>query len=265
MNKNSYSSLKTNSEFWRRGQRVLKRRKKKAYFKKVIVFTLLFILAGVSYSGYVKFKNYLKGSDFLKIKSIKVHALNPEIKKEVERIIGNCESGSFLFPNIEKFKGLIMKNPFVKEVKIKRILPSTIEIFLTEREGVAIVEDGKYFIIDEEGEVVKEVEEAGSLPLIRGAHLKDKAAIGIATSFIRDMKNTGNYKYLEEIDLSNPFNIVAKIKNFNTRVCLGESDFIDKFERFLKIKDALEKEFGTIEYIGFYDRERVYVKIQSQN
>ncbi len=253
--------IRQNSEFWRRRQIVSSKRKKLFSLKQILVFLFFFLFIGLFSYGWVMFKNFASKWDFLKIKDVKVHAMSQEMRNEIEAMIRSNLFGSILYADTEKIKEFIMRNPYVKDVKIKKVLPSTLEVFLEEREGIAIAEDSKFYIVDENGEIVKEVEEIGSLPLIKGVSLKNKIAMGIAISFVKEIKNLGYDKYLEEVDVSNPFNMTVKIKDSSVKVYLGESDFIDKFERFLAIEKALKEEFGQIDYVGFYDRERAYLKV----
>lgn len=261
MNRNSYMALRQNSEFWRRRQGISAKRKRLFSLKRLPVFLFFFLFIGLFSYGWIKFRNFASEWDFLKIKDVKVRAGTQEMKKEIEEKIEKDLSGSIIYADTEEIKKIIMRNPYVKDVKIKKILPSTIEVFIEERKGIAIAEDSKFYIIDENGEIVKEAEEIGALPLIKGVSLKNKMALGIAISFVKETKSRGYDKYLEEVDVSNPFNIRVKIKDSSVKVYLGESNFIDKLERFLAIEKVLKEEFGQIEYIGFYDRGRAYVKV----
>lgn len=265
MSKNLYPLLRPNSEFWRKRQNVSKRRKKTKTLWKILVFSLSFFLILLFYAGFTKLENYIKKSETLRVKDIKIHSKSERIKNEIERKISELGLGAILFINSEEIKRNVMKNPYVRDVKIKKILPSRIEIFIEEREGIAILKDGSEFILDENGELIERAENLNSLPMIVGASLKNRFAVEIALGFIKDLKGLGYEKLLEEIDVSNPFNLVVKMKNSQIKVHLGESDWLEKFRRFLEIKNTLQKEFGNIEYVGFYDKERAYVKGKSQN
>jgi cell division protein FtsQ len=253
--------LRQNTEFWRRRQRISAKRKKFFPSKQILLFLFFFLFIGLFSFGLVKLKNFTIKWDFLKIRDVKVHAKSKEIKNEIEGKIRNNLLGSILYTDTGKMKEFIMRNPYIKDVKIKKVLPSTIEVFVEERKGIAIAKDSKFYILDENGEIIKETEEIGSLPLIKGVSLDNKIAMGIAISFVREIKSLGYDKYLEEVDFSNPFNVGVKIKDSSVKVYLGDSDFIDKFQRFLAIEKMLKEEFGQIEYAGFYDKERVYLKI----
>lgn len=264
MNRYLYPSMKANSEFWRKKQNVLKRKKKTANFKRVVIFLPFFLLFFLIYFGFLKLENYFRNSEVFKVKEIKIHAKSEGIKGEIEDRIKGLELGSILFVEAEEIRKNIMKNPYVRDVKIKKILPSRIEIFVEEREGIAILRDKDNFVIDENGEAIEKVEDLNSLPLIRGVSLKDRIAIEMAVSLLKDLKDLGYEKLVEEVDVSNPFNIGVKMRNSKVKVYLGESGWLDKFKRYLEIEGALQKELGEIEYVGFYDKERVYVKGKGQ-
>ncbi len=259
MNRAYYPSLTKSPEYWRKRQK-LPKRKKRIWIKSIIIILFFIFFIELSYYGFLAVEKFIKDWEFLKVKDIIVHTENMVIKKEVEEKIRKNNLESVILADTNRIRESIMKNPYVKDVKIKKILPSTIEIFIKDRKGMAILNDVEYYIIDENGEIIEKVEKAVSLPVIKGVSAKDKIAIEMALSFIKELKKKGKDEHVEEIDISNPFNIGVITKNSKIKVYLGESDFSDKFERFLKIEEALKKEFGRIEYVGFCDKERVYVK-----
>lgn len=266
MNKNLYPSLRPNSEFWRKRQNVSKRRKRIKTFGKIFIFPFLLFLILFFYAGFTKLEKYIKNSETLKVRDIRIHSKSERIRNEIEREVRGLELGTILFIDSGELTKNIMKNPYVKDVKIKKILPSRVEIFVEEREGIAILKNNSgLFILDENGNLIKRAENLNSLPIIIGASLKDRFAIEIALSFIKDLKGLGYEKLLEEIDVSNPFNINVKMRDSQVKIYLGESEWIEKFRRFLEIKNTLRKEFGNIEYVGFYNKEKAYVKRKNQN
>jgi cell division protein FtsQ len=251
MNRNLY--------FWRRGDRVFKRRRKRG-LKNMIFLTIFLIFLSLLYYFSGQIISCPQKWELFRVKEIKVHAKRQEIKEEVKEHFSNPNLQSVLSFNSDRIKKLIMRNPYVRDLKIKKVLPSTIEIFVEEREEVAIVKSFEKFVIDEKGEAIKKVDGEISLPLITGATLEEKEKISIALSLINDLKRKGKLEFVEEIDLSNPLNVGIKLKGSETKVFLGESDHISKFERYLVMEKYLRKEFGRIEYVGFYDSERVYIK-----
>ncbi len=261
MYRNFSSNFRSGASFWRKNQKLkIKRNRAKNVFKKLI-FSMAFIFIGASsYFCFTEILKFLKNWDFLMVKEVKIHASNPHVEREVREKIKRLSPQNLLFTDAEVIENLIRENPYIKEVNIRKILPTTLEIFLVEREGIAILSDKNFFLIDEDGEIIKETDKSELLPIIEGATLKDSIAIKIGIDLIKDLKKKGFEKFVETIEVSNPFNIGIRLRGSPTKVYLGSSDFLEKLERFMKLEKYLRKESGKIEYVGFYDNERLYLK-----
>ena len=74
----------------------------------------------------------------------------------------------------------IKENPYVEDVVVKRKLPSTVELYITERTAAYQAEYlGKYIYLDNQGYILEISEEKLSLPLIIGLDsLKEEIKVG---------------------------------------------------------------------------------------
>lgn len=87
------------------------------------------------------------------------------------------ESGITLGNNIfkERFSNIkenLQSQPYIKHVKMKRVIPNKISIEITERRPVAYIPYmGNFIIIDEEGVVLESTLDHGELVLIKGIDL----------------------------------------------------------------------------------------------
>ncbi len=103
------------------------------------------------------------------VKNIQVEGLNRLKASEILQEVKILPNTSIFYLNVDKIFNKIKSKPLVKEVKIKRKLPSTLIIKITERVPFAYVKkNGKVWEIDEEGIVLKVAEDKESFPLISG-------------------------------------------------------------------------------------------------
>lgn len=144
------------------------KKKKRKRRKKHYLLKLLLLIAFC-----VALYFFLRSSVF-DIKSIKVSESSHFTAEQVEEMAG-IKAGMNLF----EFRGggcedKLEENPFIKEAKIKRSLPGTVTIKLTERQEMAILEkDKQYVVIDGEGIVLQVVDQAPQLTLFSGVTVKD--------------------------------------------------------------------------------------------
>ncbi|MGQ9617392.1 MAG: cell division protein FtsQ/DivIB [Candidatus Aminicenantia bacterium] len=261
MNRSFREPMRYEANFWRKRSRVsLTRNRRENLFRKISSMLIIIIPVVIFYIGFAETFYYLKNWEYFGIKYININTPNEKIKGEISEIVKSLSSKNILFADTGAIENMIRENPYVKEVNIKKVLPSTIEIFLEIRKEIAVLKDRNFHILDEGAEVIKEVERAGELPVISGVTLDDKIEIKLGIDILKEFKEKKLDKFIEEIDVSNPLNIKVKIRGSQTMVFLGESDFSQRLERFLRLKNTIESEIGGIEYIGFLDKNRIYIK-----
>lgn len=91
--------------------------------------------------------------------------------KEEILTMGNCKTGGNIFwgTDCADIKARLEKDAYMSEVKIRRKLPHTVAIELTERKQLAAVVYGeKYVVIDASGTVLRKTEVEPKISILRG-------------------------------------------------------------------------------------------------
>lgn len=142
------------------------RQRKKRRRKNILVFLVVLLLMAAG--GFL----FLKSSYF-NIKEIKASGMKYYSELEVISISGAQTGRNIIFDSgIEEVEENLKKNPYFKSIKVKRKLPSTIDIEVEERTQLAAAVMGDSFIvIDEEGFVLRKSEIDPKLTLITGLTL----------------------------------------------------------------------------------------------
>ncbi|QAT43306.1 cell division protein FtsQ/DivIB [Aminipila luticellarii] len=144
-----------------------KLRKKKKRKKKNYLLRLLVIIA-VGAGLY-----FLMTSEWFDIDSVKVENNNYYTVEQVKDKAG-IQVGKNIF-SLKKsgIKDKLLKDPYFKNVKIKRKLPSTVVIDVTERsEKAAVLYNGTYIIIDSDGLVLRKAKTEPKITVIEGLTVK---------------------------------------------------------------------------------------------
>ena len=122
------------------------------------IFYLLFLC----YAWVVSHKHFALKNVVLEV----VNNDNPNIDRgEIKRMIGDTLNGTTLNTNLQVMLEIILDNPWVDQVVIRRVWPSTIVIKLKERRLIALW--NKKFLISEYGEITK-------IPTIRQKKIEEK-------------------------------------------------------------------------------------------
>ncbi|MBR5229863.1 MAG: FtsQ-type POTRA domain-containing protein [Firmicutes bacterium] len=150
-------------------ERAIKRKKRKIKFwTRFMVF--LIICGGLT---------FLLKAPLFEVDEFAVEGNNYYTDEEI-RVMGNCKAGGNIFigTDLRDIKQRLEKDAYMREVKIKRVLPATIKIELDERQQLgAIVYGEKYVVVDEEGVVLRKTGVAPKLTVLRGLTIS-KLSVG---------------------------------------------------------------------------------------
>ena len=174
----------------------------------------------------------------------------------------------------------IKENPYVDSVEIKRKLPTTIHIKITEREvAYQIKYNDNYIYLDKQGYALEINEERKDTTKIlglnssneninEGQRVKDEdlTKLDIILKIINYCKYNSIENTITSIDISDKSNIKLNIDNGEKTVYLGDASSLS--ERMLWLKTILEKEKnnkGEIFINGNMNDSKVYFKPAAKN
>lgn len=226
--------------------------------KIAIVLAFVAVCTGISMTSLFNVKNYeVEGNSYY--------------TKDEIIVMGNCQTGGNMFWDVstKDIKERLSKDSYMKKVKVKRILPGTIKIEVTERKQTAAVVYGThYIVIDEENVVLRKTDVLPKVPVIQGLTIK-KMEVGKVIEIEEEVKFQQTNELLQIMDQNDMYfkKIVvekAQIKAYvlDNLACTGSfTDIMDsmkKGELQKVVRTLFDKkiERGTIkisggEYISF--------------
>lgn len=142
-----------------------KRKRKKRGTKLIKIMVIVLLIAGATIFALV--------SPIFDIEKITVQG-NEKISTEEIINLSNLQIGDNIFRNVnvETTKN-IKKEPYIGDVKIKRKLPGTVEITVSEREiAYQIQVIDSYIYIDEEGYILEKSKVLQKVPILEGMKTK---------------------------------------------------------------------------------------------
>lgn len=217
------------------------RKKTIGYFiKGLLVLAMLFLLF---VSGKEIIYNLVYW-DIFRLQNLYVEVSNVKLEgKEAFDYCALSPNGSILEVDLEALRDRILfVHHGLKAVLVKKEYPDTIKVFVSERTALAQVEDEGIFIVDEDGFVLRRLQENmdPKLPVIHGisssglkeGNFSKAKALKKAVEIIKLAEETGiKDKYgLEKIDVSNVDNASFYFQK-GIEVKMGKGDFRDKVKR----------------------------------
>ena len=150
----------------------------------------------------------------------------------------------------------IKQNPYIESVKIKRNLPSEVEIIIEERKASFMLEYGGSFVyINNQGYILEISSEKLNLPIIQGQTTEDKELVEGNRLINEDLQKMSTVlKIMEQaqineiewlitkIDIENKENYKIVLEEEKKTVYLG--DCTNLSTRMLNVKAIIEKEKG---------------------
>ncbi len=232
-----------------------------------IVATLL-----VFYAGYRGATLVLHASA-LQVRHIEVHGNVRLSSGEVEAIVNGLQGSSILTADLPSYRRRLMESPWVADVAMHRVLPSTVEVFVSERRPIGLCRMGaSLYLVDARGTLIDEYGPQYSefdLPIIDGlVRAPDSGQPAIdeqrADLAARVIEAVAPYKALaqrlSQIDVRDPHDAVVLLQNDAALLHLGEDHFVERLQSYIDLAPALHQRVADIDYVDLRFDERVYVR-----
>ena len=91
----------------------------------------------------------------LRVNRISVHGNVRLSSGEVQALVEDLRGSSILRVDLDAFRQRLVESPWVADVALRRVLPSTVEVFVSERRPVGLCRMGQdLYLVDETGTVI---------------------------------------------------------------------------------------------------------------
>ncbi|HXW07274.1 MAG TPA: FtsQ-type POTRA domain-containing protein [Vicinamibacterales bacterium] len=226
----------------------------------------------ILYAGY-RASALVAGAPLLRVTRIAVHGNVRLSTGEVEQLAHGLYGTNILLANLDRYRRALLASPWVADVALRRVLPSTVEILIAEREPFGICRLGTTpYLIDREGTLIDEFGPQYAefdLPLVEGVvgaprdgrptidHERAALAARVADA-IRGHRDLG--QRVSQIDVHDLHDAVVTLDGDPALLHLGEERFRERLEAYTAIASALRERVADIDYVDLRFEERLYVK-----
>ena len=239
-----------------------KREKRFRIFKLVLkILLFLAIIIGILLFLFV--------SPLFNIKNVNVQGnskINAEQIANLSKI--NVNENIFRFSS-KQIKENVKENAYIDTVEVKRKLPDTVEIIVTERQQKYQLEYGNAFIyIDEYGNILEIANENANLPIIRGySTVQEELKAGnklvdedcnkllAVEKFLRAAKSNEIYDIITYIDISDDSNYKFELPSKGKVAYMGDDTNVNS--KILTLKEILTREEGKSGQIFINDSNKM--------
>lgn len=224
------------------------------------------------YATYRAFDLVLNAST-LQVRRIAVRGNVRLSSGEVQALVDELRGTSILTADLAKYRARLMESPWVADVAMRRVLPSTVEVFVSERRPIGLCRLGNQlylidrtaFLIDEYGPQYSEFD----LPIIDGAvqapssrePVIDQRRIDLAARVIESLApHKALAARLSQIDVSDPHDAVVLLDGDGAQLHVGNEKFAQRLQSYLELAPTLRERVSDMDYVDLRFDDRVYVK-----
>ena len=229
-------------------------------------------LAVVAYAGYRATTLVLHASA-LQVRRIAVHGNVRISSGEVQALVDGLRGSSILTVDLARYRRRLMESPWVADVAMRRVLPSTVEVFVSERRPMGLCRLGHtLYLVDATGTLIDEFGPQYAefdLPIIDGLVAApnsgrpsiDEARAELAARLIDSLAPRKDIEErVSQIDVRDVHDAVVMLQDDGALLHLGEEKFLERLQSYVDLAPALREQVREIDYVDLRFGERVYVR-----
>jgi cell division protein FtsQ len=226
----------------------------------------------VVYAAYRAFDLVVSASA-LQVQHISVHGNTRLSAGEVQALVSELRGTSILTANLPTFRKRLLRSAWVADVALRRVLPSTVEVFVSERQPMGICRLGnQVYLVDRSGTLIDEFGPQYAdfdLPIIdglvrvpsSGAPALDERHAELAGRLIEALAPRADLaKRVSQIDVSNLHDAVVLLDGDSALLHLGEDRFLERLQVYADVETAVHERVPGIDYVDLRFGERMYVR-----
>ena len=231
----------------------------------------LTLAGGLSVGGWMA-AVALPGAPFLTIDDIVVRGNEQLSAGEVLALMPGLRGAGILSVDLEGHRRRLSASPWLTGGVLRRRLPSTVEVFVTERRPVALARFGaRLFLLDVSGTVVDGYGPRFArfdFPIVDGLEAEgeggpfiDPERMALAVRLLADLSSRPHVlDAVSQIDVADPGNAVVLLDDDVVLLHLGARRFLPRLRLYAELAPLLREEVRDIDEVDLRFEPRVYVR-----
>ena len=230
------------------------------------------VLVAAAAFALVRGRSLMARIGMLQVEHIVVHGNERLSKGEVLGMIDGLRGESLFGADLDVWRRRLMASPWVRDAALRRSLPSTVDVAISERTpvGVSRVGDAMY-LVDERGILIDQYGPQYvdlDLPIIDGlatpssdGTAADTARAELAARIITSIRTKPDLaRKLSQIDVSDLHNASVILSGDPAVIYLGDDQFVQRLQQYVELAAALRERVPGIDYVDLRFDDRIYVR-----
>ena len=246
-----------------------KREKRSGLRRTLIAFQVVAAAGAALVGAYLLTERFAIPNRF-RIASIEVTGNKFLSEGEVREMLGPAIGGNLFSANLEGLRSNLAASPWVGGAVVRRKLPDTLLVDVTERFPIALAETDQLYVMDSSGELIDLLgpRTAGfDLPIIRGlggvsADVRHDRARR-ANQLLEDLGDLSSE--VSEISVDRSGDLMVVLRGDGSVLKLAEPPYRKRVLAFLALRQRLRERCPDAEYFDLRFKDRIYAKPASRD
>jgi cell division septal protein FtsQ len=192
---------------------------------------------------------------------------------EVQALVDGLRGTNILTADLASYRSRLLESPWVADVAMRRLLPSTVEVFVSERRPIGLCRLREHlYLVDRSGTLIDEFGPQYSefdLPIIdglmrapsSGEPVVDEERAELAARVIDAVAARADIaRRVSQIDVSDAHDAVVLLEDDPALLHIGDAQFLERLQSYVDVAPALRERVREIDYVDLRFGERVYVR-----
>lgn len=192
---------------------------------------------------------------------------------EVLAVLSGLRGESLVWTDLGAWRTRLLASPWVRDAALRRSLPSTIEVFVRERQPIGVGRiNADVYLVDDEGVIIDQYGPQYAdldLPIIDGLSaptndersMTDRPRAELAARAIAAFRAKPDVAHrISQIDVSDLRNATVILNADSAVIALGDDQFLARLQTYLELVPTLRERVPEIDYVDMRFDGRIYVR-----
>jgi cell division protein FtsQ len=214
----------------------------------------------------------LAEAPLLRINRIEVRGNQRLTSGDVLAVLNGLRGENLVWTDLHAWRHRLLASPWVREASLRRLLPATVEVVVSERQLIGIGRiAGELYLVDERGSIIDEygpVYADLDLPIIDGlgapggsAVPGDDAHARLASRLMAALHVRPEVaRRVSQVDVRDAHNAAVILNGDPAVIYMGEDRFLARLESYLDLAPTLRQRVMDIDYVDLRFDDRIYVR-----
>ncbi len=263
-------SMSTDGPFFRPPRLSRAKREKRSGLRRAAIFIQVGAAVCAALVGAYLLTERFAIPNRFRIASIEVKGNKFLSEGEVREMLGPAMGGNLMGADLEALRANLAASPWVGGAIVRRKLPDTLLVDVTERFPIALAETDQLYVMDSSGELIDLLgpRTAGfDLPIIRGLGgvsvevRRDRARR--ASTLLEDLGDLSSE--VSEISVDRSGDLMVVLRGDGSVLKLAEPPYRKRVLSFLALRQKLKERCPDAEYFDLRFKDRIYAKPASRD